>query len=127
MGDRATGDDDFGAVRDKLRAFVRERDWEQFHTPRSLLLALTGEVGELAEIFQWLTDDEAAQVMRDPATAAQVREEVADVLSYLVRLADVLGVDLIRALDAKIDLNARRYPVELARGSARKYTQLRGQ
>ena len=111
-------------LRDQLRQFARERDWEQFHNPRSLLLALIGETGELAEIFQWLTDDAADAVMDDPRQASRVREELADVFAYLLRLADVLDVDLAEALEAKIKDNARRYPVERAHGNARKYSEL---
>lgn len=93
-----------------LEAFARERDWEPFHTPRNLVLALTGEVGELAEIFQWLTDEQAAKLSEDPARYRHVQEEIADVLLYLVRLASVLGVDLNRAVIDKIGKNAIKYP-----------------
>src|SRR5260221_271863 len=78
----------------QLRDFAVERDWEQFHTPKNLVMALAGEVGELTEIFQWLTPDESADVMVEAASAGRVREEMADVLAYLLRLSDVLGVDL---------------------------------
>ncbi len=104
----------------RLRDFASERDWEPFHTPKNLVLATVGEVGELAEIFQWLTQDEASRVMLDESGAEHVRDELADVLAYLLRLADVLGVDLEAALAAKIIKNARKYPVGVARGSARK-------
>ncbi|MHB1431843.1 MAG: nucleotide pyrophosphohydrolase [Streptosporangiaceae bacterium] len=99
----------------RLREFVAERDWEQFQTPKNLVMALTGEVGELNEIFQWLTPEQAAAVMSDPAQASNVRDEIADVLAYLLRLADVLAVDVAAALTAKIDKNAVKYPVEAAR------------
>ena len=122
---RAADSNDLNALRKKLRKFVREREWEQFHTPRSLLLALIGEMGELAELFQWLTDEQASELMQDPKLAARVRDEMADVFGYLLRLADVIGVDLGEALEAKIRLNAVRYPAHLARGNARKYTELR--
>ncbi len=104
-----------------LADFARERDWEQFHTPKNLIMALAGEVGELAELFQWLTPDEAASLTDDPGSRARVEEEMADVLSYLLRLADVLRVDLIAALEQKIVANDRQYPVELAHGNALKY------
>ncbi len=103
-----------------LRDFARERDWEPFHSPKNLVMALVGEVGELTEIFQWLTSHEASRVMLDESAASQVRDEMADVLAYLLRLADVLGVDLEAALTAKMIKNARKYPVETARGSSRK-------
>jgi len=107
-----------------LRDFAVERDWEQFHSPKNLVMALAGEVGELTEIFQWLTPDESAGVMMQAASAARVRDEMADVLAYLLRLADVLGVDLEAALSDKIVKNAAKYPVETARSVATKYTDL---
>jgi NTP pyrophosphatase (non-canonical NTP hydrolase) len=116
---------DLAGLRDQLREFARERDWERYHTPRNLLLALVGEVGELAELFQWLGDEQAARIMDDPRQAQQVRAELADVFSYLLRLADMLDVDLGEALTAKMRLNAERYPADLARGNAAKYTDLR--
>lgn len=102
------------------------REWRRFHTPKNLVMALTGEVGELSELFQWLTPDEASSLMEDARSASRVEEEVADVFLYLLRLADVLGVDLVAAADRKIQLNATRYPEEVARGNATKYTELRG-
>ena len=92
-----------------LAEFARARDWDQFHNPRNLILALTGEVGELAEIFQWQTDAEAAAIMTTDH-AEHVRQEVADVFLYLMRLAMVLGIDLDAAVRAKIALNAQKYP-----------------
>ncbi|HEX8883076.1 MAG TPA: nucleotide pyrophosphohydrolase [Noviherbaspirillum sp.] len=97
-------------LEEALLHFARERDWEQYHAPRNLLLALVGEVGELAEIFQWLTEAQAVEVMRHPDTARHVREEMADVMMYLVRLASVLGVDLDAAVRDKLVQNARKYP-----------------
>lgn len=93
-----------------LLQFARDRDWEQYHAPRNLLLALVGEVGELAEIFQWMSDAQAAAAMQDPGTARHVREELADVTMYLVRLASVLGVDLDAAVRDKLASNAIKYP-----------------
>ena len=107
-----------------LRDFAAERNWEQFHTPKNLVMALAGEVGELTAIFQWLTPDESAGVLADPVRAARVREEIADVFAYLLRLADVLGIDLETALIEKIAQNAAKYPAETARGTAAKYTDL---
>lgn len=97
-------------LEEALLQFARERDWEQYHAPRNLLLALVGEVGELAEIFQWLSEAQAAEVMQQAESARQVREEMADVMMYLVRLAGVLGVDLDAAVRDKLVLNARKYP-----------------
>lgn len=92
-----------------LAEFARARDWDQYHTPRNLLLALTGEVGELAEIFQWQTDAQAEAIM-STGKAEHVRQEVADVFLYLMRLAMVLGIDLDAAVRDKIALNAQKYP-----------------
>lgn len=107
-----------------LRRFAAERDWEQFHSPKNLVMALTGEVGELAEVFQWMSEADSKEAARDPRTAQPVREELADVLLYLVRTADVLGVDLNAAVTEKLRANAEKYPVEAARGTSRKYTDL---
>jgi NTP pyrophosphatase (non-canonical NTP hydrolase) len=107
-----------------LRAFAQARDWEQYHTPKNLVMALAGEVGELTEIFQWLTPDQSASVLAEPVRAARVREEIADVFAYLLRLADVLGIDLEASLIEKIAQNAAKYPAGAARGTAAKYTDL---
>ena len=104
----------------RVREFAAARAWEQFHTPKNLAMALAGEVGELVAELQWLTPDEAAGVMDDPAAAARMRSELGDVTLYLVRLADVLGVDLVEAARVKLEESGRRYDVETYRGSARK-------
>ncbi|MFD7985472.1 nucleotide pyrophosphohydrolase [Kitasatospora indigofera] len=114
------------SLQQTLAEFAAERDWQQFHTPKNLAMALVGESGELLEIFQWLTPEQSATVMTDPARAPRVREEIADVLAYLLRLADVLDVDLEQALTDKIAVNAAKYPANKARGRADKYTQLEG-
>lgn len=114
-------------LRLRLREFADVRDWGQFHTPKNLAMALAGEAGELLEIFQWLSPEESAVVMDEPGRAEHVRQEMADILAYLVRLADVLDVDLLSALSAKIDLNEERYPVFRARGTAAKYDRLDGE
>ncbi|GIJ75984.1 NTP pyrophosphatase, house-cleaning of non-canonical NTPs [Micromonospora phaseoli] len=108
-------------LQEQVRRFAQERDWEQFHDPKNLSMALAGEAGELLEIFQWLTPAQSAAIMADPARADAVRHELADVLAYLLRLADVLEVDLATALRDKMDLNARRYPVDRSRGRSDKY------
>lgn len=100
---------DTRALETRLAEFARERDWDRFHTPRSLILALTGEVGELSEIFQWLKDEEAEAIMKS-GQAEHVRQEIADVFLYLMRLAMVLEVDLDAAVRDKIALNAKKYP-----------------
>jgi NTP pyrophosphatase (non-canonical NTP hydrolase) len=104
----------------RLREFAAARAWEQFHTPKNLAMALAGEVGELVAELQWLTPEEASQVMADPDAAARMRSELGDVTIYLVRLADVLGVDLVEAARVKLAESERRYDVETYRGSARK-------
>ncbi len=108
----------------QLRDFAIERDWEQFHTPKNLAMALTAEAGELVEIFQWLTPNQSLSVMDSPNDAEKVREEVADVAIYLLRLADVLGLELADAILAKMRKNALKYPVDLSRGHATKYDRL---
>ncbi|MFE4544261.1 nucleotide pyrophosphohydrolase [Arthrobacter sp. NPDC056727] len=108
----------------QLRRFAQDRDWEQFHTPRNLAMALSGEAGELLSLFQWLRDGQVGEWLNDPGNRTAVEHEMADVFGYLLRLADVLDVDLVASLRAKIDVNEQRYPVELARGNALKYTVL---
>lgn len=97
---------------ERQRAFIAAREWEPFHTPKNLVMALTGEVGELTELFQWLTPEQAAAAGASPELRPQIADELADVLLYLVRLADTLDVDLIEAANAKIDRNEIRFPTE---------------
>lgn len=108
-------------LRDQLRAFAAERDWDQFHSPKNLASALSVEAAELLENFQWLTEAQSQQLT--PEALENVRTEMADVLLYLIRLSDKLGVDLIAAAKAKIVLNATKYPVDKAHGSSKKYTE----
>lgn len=112
---------DLHDLRERLRAFVAERDWAQFHSPKNLAMALAGEAGELLEVFQWLTEEQS-RALDDKARAAAA-DEVADVLLYLVRLADQLGLDLAAEARRKMADNERRYPAAKFRGSARKYTE----
>lgn len=107
-----------------LKKFATDRDWEQFHSPKNLVMALTGEVGELTEIFQWMTEADSHHAATNPKTSVAVREELADVALYLIRLADVLGVDLNAAVANKLATNAAKYPVEMSRGVSTKYNQL---
>lgn len=106
-------------LRDRLRAFANQRDWGQFHTPKNLAMALVGEAAEVVEHFQWLTPEQSAALT--PEQRAAVELELADVLLYLVMLADRLGVDLGDAARRKIVINGGKYPVALSRGSARKH------
>lgn len=102
-----------------MREFAQERDWEQFHDPKSLVLALVGEVGELAELFQWLPAGEAAHVAAAPGRLHdRVGEEISDVLLYLLRLADVVGIDVGAAAQAKLESGRRRFPADEVHGQA---------
>jgi NTP pyrophosphatase (non-canonical NTP hydrolase) len=94
----------------RLAQFAVARDWGRYHTPKNLAAALSVEAGELVEIFQWLTPEESARVMSDPDTAYRVEDEVADVLAYLLQFCEVLGVDALQALSAKIERNEKRFP-----------------
>ena len=110
------------SLRDQLRAFAAARDWDPFHSPKNLAMALSAEAAELLEIFQWLTEEQSRSLA--PEARAAASDEVADVLLYLVRLADKLGVDPIAAANRKLLANAAKYPVDKARGTSKKYTEL---
>ena len=101
---------DTAALERALEEFAQARDWEQFHSPKNLAMALTGEVGELVELFQWLTEAQSRDAMKNPAQAQRIREEMADVMLYLVRMATVLGVDLDEVVTEKLKRNAQKYP-----------------
>jgi len=108
-------------LRDSLRQFAADREWDQFHSPKNLAIALSVEAAELLEHFQWVSDADSTGF--PPEQTAKVRQEMADVLLYLVLLADKLDVDLASAAAEKIKLNAAKYPVAKARGSSKKYTE----
>jgi dCTP diphosphatase len=118
----AAGAPSLAALRQALREFAAERDWDQFHTPKNLAAALSVEAAELLEHFQWLTAAESTQL--SPEKRAAVSEEIADVLLYLIRLADKLDVDVLAAARDKLVRNAEKYPIEKSRGNRRKYTEL---
>jgi dCTP diphosphatase len=105
-------------IRDRMRAFTRVRDWERFHDPKSLILAITGEVGELAELFQWLPAERAKTLASTGKLHGRVGEEIADILIYLVRLADVLEIDLADATFAKLEAISRKFPAAEYQGLA---------
>ena len=105
-------------LRDRMRDFTNDRDWEQFHDPKSLILALMGEIGELAELFQWLPADKAVATSQVEPLRTRVGEELADVLLYFVRLADVLGVDVAMEARNKLDAATSRFPVAGVKGLA---------
>jgi NTP pyrophosphatase (non-canonical NTP hydrolase) len=107
---------------ESLRAFAQARDWEQFHTPKNLASALSVEAAELLEHFQWLTEAQSRSLT--PDKTVEVAAEAADVFLYLLQLCDKLGIDLITAAQAKMRVNAEKYPVPLARGNSKKYTEL---
>lgn len=109
-------------LRERVLRFVAERDWERFHSPKNLAMALTVETAELLEIFQWLTEEQSRNLA--PETREAAAEEVADVFIYLLQLSHRLGIDPLAAAHAKIAKNALKYPVEKARGIAKKYTEL---
>ena len=112
-------------IQKKISDFAQERDWEQFHTPKNLAMALSVEASELVEIFQWLTEKQSFNIKNNPQDFLKVKDELADILTYLVRISDILGVNLNEEFHRKIQLNAQKYPVEKARGMATKYTELK--
>lgn len=113
--------DSIDELRNRVNNFVAERDWAQFHTPKNLAMAMIVEAAELVEQFQWDTPQESTQLT--PEKREAVSHELADTLVYLLRIAEVLGIDLIQAANEKIDLNAKKYPADKARGSNAKYTK----
>lgn len=114
---------DFEHIRQQVREFVAARDWEQFHSPKNLAMALIVEAAELVEHFQWLTEDQSDHL--PPEKLAEVELELADIQVYLISLAARLGVDIPAAVQKKLALNAAKYPVDKARGNAKKYTELK--
>lgn len=112
----------FDQLRDTLRAFTAARDWHQFHSPKNLAMALSVEAAELLEVFQWVTEADSRNL--EPAAKAAASEELADVLLYLILLSDELGIDPVAAAEHKMVANAQKYPVEKARGTSKKYTEL---
>jgi NTP pyrophosphatase (non-canonical NTP hydrolase) len=113
---------DIDTLTRRLRDFADARDWEQFHSPKNLTMALSVEVAEIVEHFQWLTEEQSNDLPEQ--TLDKVETELADTLLYLVRLADKLDIDLLDAARRKIEINEQKYPVEKSRGNAKKYTDL---
>jgi len=109
------------SLRDRLREFARERDWDQFHTPKNLSMALIAEAAELVEHFQWVDGNNSH--LLDDKLRPSVEEEIADIFIYLVRIADKLDIDLYSAAERKIAINARKYPADKVKGSSKKYTE----
>lgn len=108
----------------RVLAFVRERDWEQFHSPKNLSMALAAESGELMEHFLWSTAEESKAVAADAAKRGRIADELADVVIYALEFANITGLDLAAAIESKMAANAKKYPVEKARGRSEKYTEL---
>lgn len=106
----------------RLREFAEARDWDQFHSPKNLSMALSAEVAEILEYFQWLTEEESNNLPQNKLD--EVKTELADTLIYLIRLSDKLDIDLLAAAKNKIELNKLKYPVDKAKGNAKKYTEL---
>lgn len=111
----------------RLREFAQARDWEQFHSPKNLATALAVEAAELLEPFQWMREEESRRLAEHPQDYARVREEIADVQIYLLRLADQLQIDLAEAVEQKLARNAEKYPVHLSKGTSLKYDRLPAQ
>ena len=117
---------DISAIQQKLRDFAAERNWDQFHSPKNLAMALAGEAGELLELFQWLTEEESTAGKLASKDLYKIREELADILLYLIRIGDKLSLDLEEAAWDKIRVNETKYPVNLSRDNAVKYNRRNG-
>lgn len=113
----------YDAVANSILEFTNDRNWASFHTVKNLVLALVGEVGELAEIVQWKTDAEVADLNRSDEGKSRLEEELADVFIYMVRIAQVTEINLLQAVEEKIALNQEKYPVDLSFGNATKYNE----
>lgn len=111
-------------IRDRILAFARERDWEQFHAPKNLSMALAAEAAELMEHFLWASPEASRAIALEPAKRAKIEEELADVMIYALEFANMTGLDVAGAIERKMQANAIKYPVEKARGRADKYTEL---
>ncbi len=114
---------DITALKEKILAFAKDRDWEQFHSPKNLAMALNVEASELLEIFQWLTQEQSLHISKDPEKFQAVKDELADIFVYLVRIAGVLDINLSQEIESKMKKNAAKYPVGKAKGNAKKYTE----
>ncbi len=114
----------FAETKARVLAFARERDWEQFHAPKNLSMALAAEAAELMEHFLWATPEQSRGIARDPVKRQKIEEELADVIIYALEFANMTGLDVAAAVEAKMAANARKYPVEKARGRSEKYTEL---
>lgn len=118
--------DSLAGILANIRAFRDERDWAQFHTPQQLAAALSIEAGELQEIFLWKDGEEATSALQEPHTLRDASFEIADVLIYALLFCDAIGIDPAESIEAKLELNAKKYPVERSKGRSKKYTELEG-
>ncbi len=105
----------------KLRAFAKERDWERFHSPKNLAMALSVEVSEIVELFQWMTEEQSKKL--SPEKIQKLKEEIGDVMIYLTKLADKFGINLVDAAKKKLEINEKKYPAEVVRGKSKKYDE----
>jgi NTP pyrophosphatase (non-canonical NTP hydrolase) len=117
---------DLNLLKNDLRSFARERDWDQFHSPKNLCMAIESEAGELVEVFQWLKEEESMLNNISPAVLNDAKEEIADIFIYLIRLSDKLDIDIENAVNDKLKLNEIKYPVGLSKGNALKYNKRNG-
>ena len=111
-------------LKNRVLAFARVRDWEQFHAPKNLSMALATEAGELMEHFLWASPEQSRQIVADPVKRAKIAEELADVVIYALEFANITGLDVAAAIETKMAANAQKYPVEKAKGRSDKYTEL---
>jgi len=116
---------DLKNLKSKILVFAQKRDWEKFHTPKNIAMALSVEASELLEIFQWLTENESFQIKKNKKEKIKVEEELSDIFVYLVRLCDLLDIDLSKSVTKKMKKNAKKYPVKKSRGHAKKYYELK--
>ena len=111
-------------LKDSVMDFIKEREWQPFHDPKNVAMALASEVGELLDLFRWVKSDQAFKLLEDQETLGSVREELADIAMFIFDFATICDIDLTEAVNEKMRLNAKRYPIEKARGIAKKYNQL---
>lgn len=114
---------DIDKLKKIVEEFAKERDWQQFHNPKNLAMAINVEASELLEIFQWLTLEQAESINRDAKKFQNVKDEIADIFVYLVRISDILKINLPEAINQKMEKNREKYPIEMAKGNAKKYTE----
>ena len=113
---------DIDKIKKKLRSFSKDRDWDKYHNPKNLVMALSGEIGELVEIFQWLDEEQSIKI-KSTSEIQSIKEELADIFIYLIRLADKLDIDIEESVEQKLKINAEKYPVALSKGNAVKYNK----